>query len=95
MINPIMKNIEEYGSRLIKGLAPDQICGRYFSAEFAISVRDGSASVYPITNNTAKSMMIAKMSLNATLTIIPTINPRIKGIIMGNIHANSGGMVTS
>jgi hypothetical protein len=88
-----MKNIEAYGSRLIKGLAPDQICGRNFSAEFAMSLRDGSASVYPITNNTTKSRIIAKMSLNATLIIIPTINPRIKGIIMGNIHAKSDGMV--
>jgi hypothetical protein len=87
-----MKNIEEYGSRLIKGPAPDQICGRYFSAEFAISVRDGSASVYPKTNNTAKSRTTAKTSLNATLTIIPTINPRTKGTIMGNIQANSGGI---
>jgi hypothetical protein len=86
-----MKDKEEYGSRLIKGLAPDQICGRYFSAEFAISVRDGNC-VYPIATNTTKSRTIAKMSFNARLTIIPTINPRIKGTIIGNIQANSGGI---
>jgi hypothetical protein len=92
MIKPIMKNIEAYGIRLRNGCAPDQICGRYFNAESAMSLRDGSASAYPRTNNTAKSMITAKMSLNATLMIIPTINPMMKGIIMGNIHANSVGI---
>jgi hypothetical protein len=86
-----MKDIEEYGSRLVKGPAPDHIKGRYFSAEFAISVRDDKFR-YPIATNTTKSRTITKISFNARLTITPTINPSIRGISIGNIHAYSAGI---
>jgi hypothetical protein len=91
VINPIMKEIEEYGSRLMMGSAFDHIRGKYFSAEFAISLMDGSCT-YPTTTNITKRRIIAKRSFKERLMIIPTIKPRIKGIIMGNIHAYSAGI---
>jgi hypothetical protein len=81
---------EEYGNRLIRGLASAQSAGKYVVAALATSEIAGSCR-YPTTTSIIKSNTRAKISFIAFLITIPMTRPSIKGITIGISHAYSGG----